>query len=95
MSNNFDETKAIFDEEGYSDDMGDGPSENAIIVPDFLPPPEELAKARTTNKISIGLDQSSIDFFKEEAKKHGVPYQRMIRNLLDEYVRAHKKGNKE
>ncbi len=83
-------TNVVFDDEGYSDDMGEGPSSNAVIVPDFLPPPEALAKAMETNKITLALGADSLDFFKEKASELGVPYQRMIRKLLDEYVARHK-----
>jgi hypothetical protein len=38
------------------------------------------------------LDQTSIDFFKAEAERLNVPYQRMIRNLLQQYVEQHKRN---
>jgi predicted DNA binding CopG/RHH family protein len=56
------------------------------IVEDFLPSPEELAKADVVVKVTIGLSLETIDFFKEQAKQHNTSYQRMIRRLLDEYV---------
>jgi predicted DNA binding CopG/RHH family protein len=56
---------------------------NAI---EFLPQPEELVFKKETRKVTIALDQESIDFFKAEAKRLDVPYQRMIRVLLQEYV---------
>jgi predicted DNA binding CopG/RHH family protein len=37
-------------------------------------------------KVTISLSQKSVDFFKAYAKKSNIPYQRMIRRLLDEYV---------
>jgi predicted DNA binding CopG/RHH family protein len=40
--------------------------------------------------VTIGLSQSSVDFFKQEAKKHHTQYQKMIRRLLDIYVAQHK-----
>jgi len=40
-------------------------------------------------KVTIGLSKSSVDFFKEEAKRHHTQYQRMIRRLLDIYVAQH------
>ncbi len=70
----------------YTDDMGDGPSDNAVVVKDFLPPPEVLAKALTRIKITIDLTKPSLDFFKREAEKHDVSYQAMIRELLDTYA---------
>ena len=57
-----------------------------IEVPDFLPPPEELAKAKTTVIVTIGLDLETIEFFKKQAKKRGAKYQKMIREVLNRYA---------
>lgn len=59
---------------------------NFTIVEDFLPSPKELAFKDENLKITISLTKETIDFFKEEAKKHHTQYQKMIRNLLDMYV---------
>lgn len=59
-------------------------------VADFLPSPEELAFKEDTVKITITLSRESVDFFKQEAKKHHIQYQKMIRRLLDAYTQAHK-----
>ena len=56
------------------------------VVEDFLLSPEELALKDETVKVTIALSKSSIDFFKNEAKKHNTQYQKMIRRLLDEYA---------
>lgn len=61
-------------------------------VKDFLPPPSEIAKARTVIRITIELDAESIKFFQEEAKKHNTKYQRMIRDVLARYVSNYKKA---
>ena len=55
-------------------------------VKDFLPPPKELVFKNPTVKVTITLQQESIDFFKREAKRLNTSYQRMIRNLLQEYT---------
>ena len=56
-------------------------------VDDFLPSPEQLVlKEPETIKVTLALDKETIDFFKEKADELGAPYQRMIRNLLSEYV---------
>ena len=55
-----------------------------IILPD-LPSPAELARAEKNTKITLSISDDSLQFFKREAKKHNVPYQAMIRRLLDEY----------
>ena len=67
----------------------EGPIDEVEIVADFLPSPEELVFREETVKVTIALSRASIEFFKEEAKKNNVPYQRMIRRLLDEYARAY------
>lgn len=58
------------------------------IIPNFLPPPHELVLREPTTKVTLVLSDSSLTFFKEHAKKSGVPYQRMIRTLLDRYVQG-------
>jgi predicted DNA binding CopG/RHH family protein len=68
----------------------DEPMGDVRVVKDFLPSPEELALKDETVKITISLTKRSVDFFKKEAELHNTQYQRMIRNLLDEYV-AHQK----
>ena len=60
------------------------------VVPDFLPSPEELAFKEDTVKITITLSKESVEFFKQEAKRHHMQYQKMIRRLLDAYTHAHK-----
>ncbi len=59
-------------------------------IPDFLPPPHELAKAKTTLIVTIGLDPETIAFFKKQAGKHGAKYQKMIREVLERYVTHYK-----
>lgn len=69
----------------YTDeDIGD-----PKIVEDFLPSPEDLAFSEETVKVTISLSKSSVEFFKDEARKHNTQYQRMIRKLLDAYTDAH------
>ena len=58
------------------------------VVPDFLPPPSELAFREEGVKVTLALSKKSVDFFKFEASKHQTQYQRMIRRLLDAYVEA-------
>ncbi len=64
----------------------DEPIGEIRLINDFLPSPEELALKDETVKITISLSKTSVDFFKQEAKKHRTQYQRMIRRLLDEYA---------
>ena len=60
------------------------------IITDFLPSPEELALKRKNTKVTISLSSESVAYFKDIAKKHHLQYQKIIRQLLDEYV-AHQK----
>jgi predicted DNA binding CopG/RHH family protein len=55
------------------------------IVKDFLPKPEDLVFKEDTVKVTLNLSKSSIEFFKGIARKHGSQYQKVIRNLLDNY----------
>jgi predicted DNA binding CopG/RHH family protein len=59
------------------------------VIQDFLPSPDKLAFKEDQVKITIGLSKSSVDFFKQEAKKHHTQYQKMIRRLLDLYAAQH------
>ena len=40
-------------------------------------------------KVTSEFTRSSIDFLKKEDKKAKVPYQRILRALLDRYVEQH------
>ncbi len=64
----------------------DGEIDEVRVIRDFLPPPSELAFREDTIKVTIALSKSSVEFFKEQAAKHQVSYQKMIRRLLDEYA---------
>jgi hypothetical protein len=59
------------------------------IVPDFLPSPEDLVFNDESVKVTIALSRRSVEFFKDEARKHNTQYQRMIRRLLDAYASHH------
>jgi predicted DNA binding CopG/RHH family protein len=67
----------------------DGPIGEVKAVDDFLPPPEQLGFREETVKVTIALSKASVEFFKQEAAKHQVSYQKMIRRLLDEYALPH------
>ncbi len=62
------------------------------VIEDFLPAPELLIKKQDTVKVTILLSKNSVDFFKDRAKKIGVPYQTMIKAVLDRYA-VHYKGS--
>ena len=67
---------------------------NLEIIEDFLPSPKTLALKEENVKVTIALSKESVDFFKSEASKHKIKYQRMIRQLLDIYVEKQKTANK-
>jgi hypothetical protein len=69
----------------------DEPLELGEHVADFLPRPEDLILRNRGVKVTITLSKDSVDFFKEQAERLNVPYQPMIRNLVDEYVRHMRK----
>jgi hypothetical protein len=56
------------------------------VMKDFLPPPDQLVFREVNVKVTLSLSQKSVDFFKREAKRQHVPYQRMIRALVDAYA---------
>ena len=58
-----------------------------------LPTPEQLAPREETVKVTLALEKESVAFFKKQAKKQKVPYQRMIKNLLSWYERNWEKAD--
>ncbi|HEX4040464.1 MAG TPA: hypothetical protein VHY10_02100 [Xanthobacteraceae bacterium] len=56
------------------------------IIDDFLPSPDKLVPREENVKVTLSLSRRSLDFFKREAKKRRVPYQRMIRAVVDYYA---------
>jgi predicted DNA binding CopG/RHH family protein len=56
------------------------------VVEDFLPAPADLVLHEDNVKVALSLSRRSLDFFKREARKRRVPYQRMIRALVDTYA---------
>jgi len=67
----------------------DEPLGKLRVVPDFLPPPEDLVFREEGIKVTLALSKRSVEFFKREAAKHHTQYQRMIRRLLDAYAEHH------
>ena len=56
------------------------------VIADFLPSPHELALKSKTTKVTISLSIESVAYFKKAAKDNNMQYQKMIRQLLDEYA---------
>ena len=59
-------------------------------VEDFLPAPEDLVFKGENVKVTMSLSKASVEFFKQEARKHHTSYQGMIRRLLDLYASRHR-----
>ena len=67
----------------------DEPMKIGKRIRDFLPPPSELVKRPETVKVTLELTSDSLKFFKQQAKLNHVPYQRMLRGLIDAYVQKY------
>ncbi|ABY72678.1 hypothetical protein [Rickettsia rickettsii] len=61
----------------------DGEIGEVKIVKDFLPHPRELLLKGDSVKVTMSLSKESVEFFKSEAATAHVPYQKMIRILLE------------
>lgn len=69
----------------------DEPMGELKIVKDFLPPPHQLVLKEDNVKVTLSLKKSSIDFFKQQAKKHRSSYQKIIREVVDWYASHYQK----
>ena len=74
----------------YSDEeIGD-----VKFVTDFLPSSSELRDRNENTKITIALSKKSVEYFKKAASENHMQYQKLIRQLLDDYVTHQEKANK-
>jgi predicted DNA binding CopG/RHH family protein len=64
------------------------------LIKNFLPAPDDLVLREDNVKVTLSLSRRSLDFFKREAKKRHVPYQRMIRALVDTYAEKQASGKR-
>lgn len=64
----------------------DEPIGEIKIIADFLPTPKDLVLKEETEKVTLSLTKSSLDFFRKEAAKHHTHYQKMLRVLIDKYA---------
>lgn len=67
--------------------INDKPIGRMTIMADFLPPPSQLVPREDNVRVTLSLSRSSVEFFKHEAEENHVPYQRMIRALLEQYTK--------
>jgi len=62
----------------------------ALLGGEELPSPDRLVVREETVKVTLALGKDSVSFFKKHAKKQKVPYQRMIKNLVDRYAQSYR-----
>lgn len=67
----------------------DEPIGNLKRIADFLPPPEQLLPPEEVRKITLALDEETIELFKRMAEDHGTKYQRMMREVLKGYAKKY------
>lgn len=60
--------------------------DEARLIKDFLPSPEKLVPKDDSIKITLFLSKKSVNFFKKRANMFHVPYQKMMRRVLDLYA---------
>jgi len=68
------------------------PALGSLPLEDFLPSPDMLVLREDNVKVTLSLSQRSVTFFQARGAATPVPYQRMIRALVDAY--AEKQGGK-
>ena len=73
----------------YSKSNFEAPIGKTTQVDDFLPPPEVLFAGDDRVKITIEIEGSTLDFFKDQAIKTGSKYQRLMRLVLKQYAKKH------
>ena len=56
-------------------------------IEDFLPRPDKLVFKEEAVKVTLSLGKESVSFFKKMAKKNHVPYQNMIKRVVDLYAK--------
>jgi len=56
------------------------------FVHDFLPRPDKLILKEEAVKVTLSLGKESVQFFKKMAKENHVPYQSMIKRVVDLYA---------
>lgn len=64
----------------------DEPIKLGRVVRDFLPSPAEIVLNAKTKRVTINLNEASLRVFKKEASRLGVPYQRLLRTIVDLYA---------
>ena len=60
--------------------------DEATIVADLLPLPDQLIRKTEKEKITIAIDKRSLELFKQYAEKHNAKYQTMINGVVSSYA---------
>jgi predicted DNA binding CopG/RHH family protein len=79
-------TKTIYEKHPFGKSVKLG---KRVELKDLLNP-KQLAASLKTQKVTLSLSEDSVAFFKREAKLAKVPYQAMMRRLLDHYVHSNR-----
>ncbi len=59
----------------------------SVPIEDFLPRPDKLVFKEEAVKVTLSLGKDSVTFFKKMAKENHVPYQNMIKRVVDLYAK--------
>lgn len=73
--------------------MDDKPFGKLKRVADFLPAPDKLIQKEPVTKITLAVDDETVEFFKVTAKTLGTKYQKMMREVLKTYAGRFKKSS--
>ena len=68
---------------------GDRPIGKLTIIKDDLPSPKVLAKAFETKRITMDIENETLEFFRKQAETTGAKYQRLMREVLKSYANHH------
>jgi predicted DNA binding CopG/RHH family protein len=60
--------------------------DQATIIGDLLPPPDQLVLKTEKEKITIAIDKRSLELFKQYADKHNAKYQTMMNGVISSYA---------
>jgi len=71
----------------------DEPVGSLTRVADFLPSPAQLIPKEHLKKITLTVDDETVNFFKATAKNLGTKYQKMMREVLKNYAGHFKKSS--
>ena len=67
-------------------DNGDRPVGKLAIIKDDLPSPKVLARAFETQRVTMDIENDTLEFFKRQANVTGAKYQRLMREVLKSYA---------